>query len=319
MLSITRIFRYAFLAIILLMCALSFTSAPPAYAQTSPASNGNLVQVGIYVLNIGEFDLNSGTYTMDFYLSMQCVRPNCKLGSFEFMNGRAQSIRLEENSSTSKFWRIQANLYDNLNLQNYPFDSHTLSIRIEDTTLTTQNLTYQVDPDGSGLDPSIVVVGWAISGWNQTVINHYYQVYNQTYSQYVFSVNLEREPAFGFEVFIPVFFLAFISLIGMLMYGKTSSVLENRILLTASCLIAAVLFQFSLDNNVPPLGYLTFADKFMIATYFIIISSLVIGVLELDCHHRKNDIRSAQIQYYAIRSMPVLAVAIYLLLFRLFL
>jgi hypothetical protein len=80
-----------------------------------------------------------------------------------------------------------------------------------------------------------------------------------------------------------------------------------------------VLFQFSLDNNVPPLGYLTFADKFMIATYFIIISSLVIGILELDCHHRKNDIKSAQIQYYAIRSMPVLAVAIYLLLFRLFL
>jgi hypothetical protein len=318
MLSITRIFRYAFLTIILLMGVLSFTSAPPAYAQTNHP-NGNLVRVGIYVLNIGEFDLKSGTYTMDFYLSMQCVRPNCKLGLFEFMNGRAQSISLEENSSTLRFWRIQANLYDNLDLQNYPFDSHTLSIRIEDTTLTTQNLTYQVDPDGSGLDPSIVVVGWAIAGWNQTVINHYYQVYNETYSQYVFSVNLEREPAFGFEVFIPVFFLAFISLIGMLMYGKTSSVLENRILLTASCLIAAVLFQFSLDTDVPPLGYLTFADKFMIATYFIIISSLVIGVLELDCHHKKNEIRSQQIQHYAVRSMPVVAVAIYLILFRFFL
>ena len=319
MLSITRILRYAFLGMILLMSVLSFTSAPPAYAQTNPSSNANLVKVGIYVLNIGEFDLKSGTYTMDFYLSMQCAKPNCKLGSFEFMNGRAQSIRLEENSSTSKFWRIQANLYDNLDLQNYPFDSHTLSIRIEDTTLTTQNLTYQVDPTGSGLDQSIVVVGWAIAGWNQTVINHYYQVYNQTYSQYVFSVNLEREPAFGFEVFIPVFFLAFISLIGMLMYGKTSSVLENRILLTASCLIAAVLFQFSLDTGVPPLGYLTFADKIMIATYFIIISSLVIGILELDCHHKKKEIRSQQIQYYAIRSMPIVAVAIYLLLFRLFL
>jgi hypothetical protein len=278
-----------------------------------------LVKVGIYVLNIGEFDLKSGTYTMDFYLSMECVKPGCKLGSFEFMNGRAQSIRLEENTSTAEFWRIQASLYGNLNLQDYPFDSQVLSIRIEDTTLTEQNLTYQVDPNGSGLDPSIVVVGWTIAGWNQTVISHYYDVYNETYSQYVFSVNLERAPTFGFEVFIPVFFLTFISLIGMLMYGKTSSVLENRVLLTATCLIAAVLFQFSLDNDVPPLGYLTFADKFMIATYIIIISSLVIGVLELDCHHRKNELRSQRIQHYAIRLMPIAAITIYLLLFRIFL
>ncbi|HKM77907.1 MAG TPA: hypothetical protein VJZ03_02425, partial [Candidatus Bathyarchaeia archaeon] len=76
MVSVTRIFRYTFPALILLMSVLSFTSAPPAYAQSNPPPNANSVKVGIYVLNIGEFDLKSGTYTVDFYLSMECVKPN---------------------------------------------------------------------------------------------------------------------------------------------------------------------------------------------------------------------------------------------------
>ena len=313
--SVTRL-RYVFVGSILLISALCFASPLAVQAQTNNSPVGsNVVRVGVYVLNVGKFDLASGTYTMDFYLTMSCGKPNCNMGSFEFMNGRASSLHEIENTPMEKSWRIEANLYSNVDLQDYPFDRHTLAMRIEDTQLTEQNLTYQPDRAGSGLDPSIVVVGWMITGWNQSVTNHYYSVYNETYSQYTFSVSLEREPAFGFEIFIPVFFLSFIALIAMLMYGKTSSVLENRVLLTASCLVAAVLFQFSLDNNVPPLGYLTFADKFMIVTYSIIISALVIGIMELDCHHKKNSIRSQQIQFYAIRIMPVLTIVVYFLMF----
>lgn len=292
---------------------------PQAYAQTSSPAGSNVVEVGVYVLNIGRFDLASGSYTVDFYLSMRCATSNCNMGSFEFMNGRATSTRQIEDTPVEKFWRIEANLYENLNLQSYPFDSHKLTIKIEDTSLTKQNLTYAVDQRNSGLDSSIVIVGWSEVGWSQEVVDHYYQAYNQTYSQYVFSVTLTREPANVLEIFIPVFFLTFIALIAMLMYGKVSSVLESRILLTASVLIAAVLYQFTLDISIPPLGYLTFVDKFMIVTYAIIVSCLVLGVMVLRYHHREAMAESERIQFYSVRIMPFMTLLIYVLLFGVFL
>jgi hypothetical protein len=287
-------------------------------ATVQAAPGPNTVLVGVYVLNVGEFDLRTGSYTMDFYLSMRCPTVACNFGSFEFLNGRASSISLEENSTTEKFWRIQATLYENLDLHRYPFDSHTLYISIEDELLTTRNLNYQPDPTYSGVDPSIVVVGWSVSGWSQTVVDHYYQMYNETYSRYTFSLTLDREPTSGVAIFIPVLLLTFIALMATLMYGDVSSVFENRILLSASLLIAAVLFQFSLDSGLPPLGYLTFADWFMIATYFVMAAALVSGILALMYHHRKDAAKLKKTHYYSTRLLPPLAIALYLLLFLFF-
>jgi hypothetical protein len=211
--------------------------------------------------------------------------------------------------------RIQANLYENLDLHQYPFDSHALLIEVEDQSLTKQNLIYQPDPNYSGIDPSVVVVGWSVVGWSQSVVDHYYQVYNETYSRYVFSLTLDREPTSAVAIFIPVLLLTFIALMGTLMYGDVSSVFENRILLSASLLIAAVLFQFNIDSSLPPLGYLTFADWFMVATYLIMMAGLVSGILVLRYHHRRDAAKVQKIHYYATLLLPILAIIAYVLVF----
>ena len=290
-------------------CVLCASLTYPVQATPGP----NTVLVGVYVLNVGELDLRTGTYTMDFYLSMRCPTVACNFGSFEFLNGRASSITVEENSTTEKFWRIQATLYENLDLHGYPFDSHSLYISIEDQSLTTWNLIYRPDPKYSR---SFYRTRWLVGdGWNQTVVDDHYQVYNETYSRYTFSLTLDREPTSAVAIFIPVLLLTFIALMATLMYGDVSSVFENRILLSASLLIAAVLFGFSLDSGLPPLGYLTFADWFMIATYLVMSAGLVSGILALSYHHRKDAAKLKKIHYCSTRLLPLLAIALYLVLF----
>lgn len=283
----------------------------PTYAEAA----SNTVRVGLYVLNVGKLDIASGTFVVDFYLSMRCASGRCNFGSFEFMNGRATSIQLIENSTSERFWRVEADLYVSPDLQHYPFDTHTLAIRIEDTSLTNERITYQPDPDRSGFDPSISLVGWTLTNWNQLAVNHDYRVYNETYSQYIFSFTLSRDPRSSIAIFIPVFFLAFITLIAMLMYGESSTVLENRVLLTASTLVAAILFQFSLNNSLPPHGYLTFADKVMIATYGLMVVGLFIDILLLNSHHNRDVAKLERIQFFSIRIMPVVTVLVYVLTF----
>ncbi len=285
---------------------LSQMHASSVHAQTT--ASPNVVRVGIYVLQIGKFDLSTGSYTVDFYLSMSCDG-KCNLGSFEFMDGRADSIILQENTTNERFYRIQGEFYENLDLQKYPFDSHNLHIEIEDTTLTKQYLVYQPDPSNSGLDPRVIIVGWNVAGWNASVVDHFYPPYNQTYSRYIFSIALNRPGlTSGFNMFLPVFFVVFIALISMLLVGSR---LESRILLTVTALLAAVFFQFTLDSTLPPLGYLTFADKFMIATYIIIVATLAISILLLKYNDKKDLIKSEKIQYYTVRIMPIVTILIY--------
>lgn len=297
--------RSQLLAYLIFLTLLLSLQASTAHAQ---APTANVVKVGIYVLQIGKFDLSSGSYTVDFYLSMTC-NGKCNLGSFEFMDGRADNIVVIQNTTNAKFYRIEGTFFENLDLQKYPFDSHNLKIEIEDTTLTNHYLVYQPDQSNSGLDSRVIIVGWNVAGWNASVVDHFYPPYNQTYSRYIFSVTLNKPGlTSGLNMFLPVFFVVFISLISMLLVGSR---LESRILLTVTALLAAVFFQFTLDSTLPPLGYLTFADKFMIATYVIIVATLAISILLLKYNDRKDTVKAAKIQYYTVRLMPIVTILIY--------
>ena len=62
------------------------------------------VRMGIYIINVGKFDLASGSYTIDFYLTVESdseLPPGYNTEkaadlSFEFINGRAlKPLRLE--------------------------------------------------------------------------------------------------------------------------------------------------------------------------------------------------------------------------------
>jgi len=127
------------------------------------------VYVGVYVLNLGKFELATGAYTVDFYLSLRSQEP-VEMGDFEFMNGRAATVDKLIDTPTEKFYRIQANLSQNLDLRRYPFDEHLLTIEIEDKRRTVDELVYVVDEQNCGVDPGVIVVGWRLAGWEAKVL-----------------------------------------------------------------------------------------------------------------------------------------------------
>ncbi|MEM1692272.1 MAG: hypothetical protein QXK45_06350 [Thermofilaceae archaeon] len=69
--------------------------------------------MGVYVLNLGKFELATGAYTVDFYIPLRAEKP-VAMDDFEFMNGRAATVGKLIDTPTEKFFRIQANLSQNL-------------------------------------------------------------------------------------------------------------------------------------------------------------------------------------------------------------
>ncbi len=273
------------------------------------------VHVGVYVLNLGRFELATGAYTVDFYLSLRADRPTV-MDEFEFMNGRAASVDRLIDTPTEKFFRIQANLSQNLDLRRYPFDEHLLTIEIEDKRRPVEELVYVVDEKACGVDPAVIVVGWKLVGWEARVVSHEYEIYGEKYSRFVFGLRIQRVTLNAvIKSFLPI---ACMVLVGFLSLLLTPDKVTTRLSLNISTLLGAVMFHVNLTSSIPPVGYLTLADRVMIATYVILALILLSGVLILRWSEREEK-KALALRLYrqALGVLPMLSLLFYALVFAL--
>jgi hypothetical protein len=244
----------------------------------------NETKIGVYVINAGKFDPQSGTYNVDFYLNMNCIN-NCS-SEFEFTNGRATNIDKIVDLPNEKFYRIVATLQDPVDFRKFPFDSHTLSISLEDKFRTTESMIYTADLEKSGVEKEVQFVGWQLKNWSAKTTEHYYRPYDETYSRYQFNINLEREALSSIlKIFVPVLF---IMLLNFFAHFPDPDKITTRITMHSSFLIAAVMFHVAIGNQLPALGYLTVADKFMFASYLSLAFSLFSAIVILELTEEKK-------------------------------
>lgn len=273
------------------------------------------VHVGVYVLNLGRFELSTGGYTVDFYLSLRADEP-VEMGEFEFMNGRAATVDKLIDTPTEKFFRIQASLSQNLDLRRYPFDEHSLTIEIEDKRRTVEQLLYVVDEKNSGVDPSVIVVGWRLAGWEAKVVTHEYEVYGEQYSRFVFGLRIQRVTLNAvIKSFLPIACMVLVAFLSLLMAPDK---VTTRLSMNISTILGAVMFHVNLTSSIPPVGYLTLADRVMIATYIVNVLILLSGVAMLRWFERENQKAWAwRVYHQALLIIPPLSAGIYALVFLL--
>ncbi|MCX8178916.1 MAG: hypothetical protein N3D75_03755 [Candidatus Aenigmarchaeota archaeon] len=169
----------------------------------------------------------------------------------------------------------------------------------------------------SGIDPSIVFIGWEMGGWNAYEKEHYYDVYDESYSQYVFEIPIHRIKINAiFKTFLPITFIVLIMLSSFVLDPDK---ITTRLAMVGSALVASVMFHASISKQIPPVSYLTFIDKFMILTYFITLMSFVFNVFMLEMHEEKKEKVVARLHKYTEFTMFLLVPLLYALLFLLFL
>jgi hypothetical protein len=262
------------------------------------------VKVGVYVLNIGKFEVATGTYTVDFYLDLTSEQPMGEQ-KLEFMNGRAQSTDKLIDTPTEKFYRIQANLMTNVDMRRYPWDAHSLPIILENSTRSKKEVVYIVDQKQQGIDPAVNFVGWDLRGYSTQVLDHEYKVYGESYSQYVYKIDIARLLFISsLKTFLPVLCFLLISFVSLLV---TLEKLDSRVGMNTAMLIASVMFHLSIGSQLPPAGYLTIADKVMIATYMTIGVNLLLSVLMMRLMQMKKDEVAKQMREQSFKFVPALA------------
>ena len=266
------------------------------------------VKVGFYLVNLSDLNIANGTFYADFYLTFY-YPSNCDPQHFEFANGRAEHINLVIDEPGKKQYRIQAKLRAPIDLQDFPFNKETIRIRFEDALKSVDELRYVPLAKETAINDNLIFPGWQINKWEVIVENHAYAVWGSTYSQYEFVVHISRVILNSFiKTFLPIFFILLIVLFSFIIDPKKLAV---RLSMIGSVLIAAVMFHVAILNQIPPLGYLTLADKVMVATYFIIIISFLLTIILFDLQQQGKNEMTEKIYRYTKYWMPLALIIIF--------
>ena len=240
-----------------------------------------VVRVGIYVLSVGNLDTTTGTYTLDFFLNFKCETVPCDPSNFDLINAAAEPFIEDQTAEDERgkefYYRVRADLQTHLDLRDFPFDSHKLKVSIEDKLKNSDEYVFVVDPGMSGIDSSVLVSGWDLRPkLSAESVNHSYKVYDESYSRTRFFLEITHP---WFSAFMKSIFAAIVIVaVGMLSFLMSYKDAQDRIGLTSGTLASAIFYHLTLTSSVPPVGYLTYGDQFMILQYIFITVALATSI-----------------------------------------
>lgn len=233
-------------------------------------------RVGLVLNSVRNYDIHTGSFAADFFLSLTADRPMPPL-HLTFANGHDVDEQELASTPTFRLYRYRGEFTSTVDLRHYPFDAQDLTIEVEDLRAGVDQVLFEPDQQRTSLDEGFSFVGWNVASIAARAYRHLYPPRfdrDDLYvSRYKFVLGIQRfGTSAAFNVYVPAFIIVLISLMGLFMdYGH----MEVR---TNSCtpmMAAAVLFHYSLLQSVPATGYLTRADKLMLGVYLSLLLNML--------------------------------------------
>ncbi len=276
------------------------------------AAQPEVIKVGIYLIRAGSLDISTGAIDVDFYIEFACPSECGDKTDFEIINGTNKSkpvLLADADSKTNPTYRVAATVFQEVNLRQYPFDSHEIKIIIESSNYDSTQVAYEVNNATTAIDPNVFILGWDLDHTPKAeIVDQYYKAWNLHYTRYEFKANLSKPPLAGWlKGLLPAIFIALGSLFALYITSKN---IGNRVTIITSALVASVLYHLNFTSRVPAIGYLTFGDTFMIINYIIILISLALTIWSI---RTENAELAARVNKTEIILLPILWIVLHIL------
>ncbi len=291
------------IVVILLRLSLSLLPSPQPLVpasfkplETIPVK-AQKVAVGFYPVNIYGLDISSNTYYVDTYVWFRWKGNIDPLTDLEFVNavddwGMTQKPGYEKpqqlaDGSRYQIVRVEGRFVQPFVLTRFPLDHQRLSITIENSIYTADQLVYLPDPKDSGFADTVSVQGWRINGWRLQPFLHDYPSQfgwdgNGTppYSAIRYDLLVSRPlNYFIWKLLLPLIIVLFASWGALLL---NPSYVESRIAIPVTALLTIVFLQQSYSDALPEVGYLVLLDKIYALAYLLVIAAIMEAIITAD-------------------------------------
>jgi len=265
------------------------------------------VEVGVWLVNIEKVDLAASSYRLDFYLWFRFNSSEIGLDDvreFEFINGFPTKYEIDANETKGYLeYRVKGDFIKTFDFSRYPYETHELTIELEHKNLNASYLSFQGDPT-TKVDETANMAGWNIGDFKTLVTEHSY--IEETYSRFVFSITLQRP---GISAFIKsVLPISVITTISLLAFFISPQNFAQRIGLGVTTLLSATAFHLALLSGIPPVGYLTLADRMMLSIYTIFLYNLSASVYIMKLVDAKKTEEAQKFNKRALKILPILII-----------
>jgi hypothetical protein len=254
------------------------------------------VFTGMYVNKISAFSMKDSSWIVDFYIWFRWNDHNKTIepgNNMQVVNGQILSKQKQDEfvngSDHYEQYEVLARITQFFDMSLFPFDSHLLSIQIEDNVGLIDE--FQYIPDGylSNISSKLTIPGYRIVGFNTSAMSDTYEtnfgdprqlgINETTYSQYNFGILISR-PGWGFylKIFEGLFIAIIISIISFFIRPIHSS---PRFLLGIGALWAAVANYYNIYSMQPGTEIMTLADLINIVGTFTIFLTIVQSTISL--------------------------------------
>jgi hypothetical protein len=267
-------------------------AATPAEPTAPAFSKPEKVLVGAYINDIKEVDLASNSYNVDMYVWLRWKNPEIDPSvTMEAMNPRdawmtakrlnEQPIKLEDGSYYNII-RYLGMFSSKLNVSKYPFDEQVLTMIFEEQQLSTKDLEFVADQEGSVANPELAIPGWTPKPLVVRVSNKPYSTSwgldgdnTDAYSRVYIELPVARPVvASAIKLFFP---LLIVLAMGVFVFFLRPRMVESKISLAATVLLTLVALQFTTMSALPSVSYLTmvefiYAVSFIFTVYVLVVS-----------------------------------------------
>jgi hypothetical protein len=161
------------------------------------------------------------------------------------------------------FERFSTNLQIDFDFKQFPFDTQSFFF-ITDVIYPQTRYVFEIMPGFSEIDPGHGEDEFIITGFDEQISSQQTSADLVT-SRYTFSFSAPRHlDYYVFQIFLPILLISLVGWINLFLkdYGRRIEVATGNLLLF-------IAFSFSIADNYPHLGYLTFLDAIMAVTFIV--------------------------------------------------
>ena len=215
-----------------------------------------------------------------------------------------RQVVLSTNGQVTYYERFTTNFQVDFDFRSYPFDNQTFHITV-DGLYPDEFFTFVELPEFSGIGPEHGEDEFILTD-DQVTITPVASNLGYEVSRFIFSFDAPRHLNYYIlQIFIPIILIMFISWVIFFLKDYT-----RRIEAAAANVLLFIAFGFSLTDNYPRLGYLTFLDALMAVTFVVNAAVVVYNVYLKTLESNGQADRAERIDHVGDFLYPILYLAL---------
>jgi hypothetical protein len=277
------------------------------------------------------------TFETFFYwwLRVDSIKPGVDYSfvrDFEFINAEIENFELDAADSLNGYYylagRCKAVIPYKADYKRFPFDVQELHIAIENTAANKNSLVYIPDYSTKNInnvkDENIEILNgdqYSIKSLTAVESSYIYRTNfgdpqvegNEEYSRLEFHVGVDRNPTGIIQkIALP---LIVVLILAYLVFYIPDHEIGTASGLTVTALLAAIAFQWTLNDSLPKVSYLTLIDKIFYLVYGFIFYAMVQTVFTFNLSTKSDYWKtvSSKIEFHSRYLFPLVFIIMLLL------